>query len=191
MRRNWLAVALLVAIAAVVLAVVGVRAGDDGVERVETAEWASAVCTSLSEWRATVTALTDVSPEEVTPELLRERLAEADEATDELVTELRELGTPDLEVGDEVEQALDDAIAGLDTSYQALRAAVDEAADAATPAEFVQAITDLADDYQRLLTQIEGTVAVLQSASLFGEASAELEEAFEGAESCEELRSTG
>ena len=191
MRRNWLAVALLVAIAAIVLAVFLVRAGDDGAERVETGEWASAVCSSLSEWRSSVTALTDVSPDEVTPELLRERLAEADEATEELVTELRELGTPDLAVGEEVEQALDDAIDGLDTSYQALRAAVDEAADAATPAEFIQAITDLADDYQRLLTQIEGTVAVLQSASLFGEASAELEEAFEGAESCEELRSTG
>jgi len=38
---------------------------------------------------------------------------------------------------------------------------------------------------------VQDTVASLQSASLFGEASAELEQAFADAESCQQLRAEG
>ena len=45
-----------------------------------------------------------------------------------------------------------------------------------------------APDFQNLLNQIGDTVAALQSASLFGDASAELEQAFSDSESCQELQ---
>jgi hypothetical protein len=50
------------------------------------------------------------------------------------------------------------------------------------------ALAVLAPEFQRLVDQIEETVAALQSASLFGESSAELEQAFSDADSCQALR---
>jgi hypothetical protein len=123
----------------------------------------------------------------LTPELLREKLADADSATDQLVAELRALDPPDLETAAEVEQALDDATAGLQASYESLKTDAQAAADADTTAAFLEALAALAPDFQRLLDQIGDTVATLQSASLFGEASAELEQAFADAGSCQAL----
>lgn len=183
--------AALVGIAAIVLAVILARVTEDDPGRVATGEWASSVCTSLSDWRTSLTELVDVSAGEGTPEALRESLDEAGAATEDLVTELRELGTPDLRPGDEVEQALDDAVAGLETGYETLRLAAEEAANAATPTEFAQAVAGLADDLQQLLAQAGEAIAALQSASLFGEASEELEQAFAEAEPCQELQESG
>ena len=94
---------------------------------------------------------------------------------------------PDLETGDEVEQALDDAAEGLNASYESLSLAALEALDAQTPAEFLQAVAGLGDDLQQLVAQAAETIAALESASLFGQASAELEQAFAEADSCQEL----
>ena len=190
MRRNWLVVAAVAAVAVIVVAVILARVTDEGSGEVETGEWASSVCSSLSDWRSSLIELVDVSAGEVTPEALQESVDEAGTATEELVSELRDLGPPDLETGDEVEQALDDAAEGLNASYESVSLATLEALDAQTPAEFLQAVAGLADDLQQLVAQAAETIAALQSASLFGESSAELEQAFAEAESCQELNET-
>jgi len=65
------------------------------------------------------------------------------------------------------------------------------ALDADSPTDFLQELAALAPQFQALLQQVQDTVASLQSASLFGEASAELEQAFADAESCQQLRAEG
>ena len=124
----------------------------------------------------------------LTPESLREKLDEAQAATSELVVQLRELGPPEVENGDQVEQALDDAAAGLQQSYESLQSAASDAAAAEDQDDFIRALALLGDDFQALLTHVQDAVATLQSASLFGEASAELEQAFADAVSCQQLR---
>jgi len=187
-RRNWLVAATVVGIVAIVIAVLIFRLADGDSGSVETTGWADSVCASLSDWRSSITSLADVSDGALTPESLRVRLAAGETATQELATELKELGPPDLEAGERVEEALGDTTGGLDRGYQSLRQAAEGALDAETPSAFLQALAGLADDYGRLLEQIGDTVAVLQSASLFGESSLELQQAFEAAESCRELR---
>jgi hypothetical protein len=187
-RRNWLVAAAVVGVAVIVIAAVLGRVNDDDSGSVDTATWAESVCASLVDWRSSITSLADVSGETLTPELLGEKLDDAEAATDELVTELEDLGPPDLEAGDQVEQALDDAVGGLRTSYASLQAQAQDAVGAESPTEFLQALAALAPEFQSLLNQIRDTVASLQSASLFGEASAELEQAFASAGSCQELQ---
>ena len=102
--------------------------------------------------------------------------------------DLHQLGPPDVTDGDEVEDALDDATAGLEESFEDLRVAAEEAADADSPQDFLTALAGLADDFQALLDQVPQLLATLQSASLFGEASAELEQAFADAPTCQGLR---
>jgi hypothetical protein len=188
-RRNWFIAAIVLGVVAIVVAAIAMRASDDGPET--TSEWADSVCTSLSDWRASISALTDLDGESLTADTLRDRLDEAESATTQLVTELHQLGPPDVIDGDEVEEALDDASAGLEESFEELRIAAEDAADAENPQDFLAALAGLGEDFQALLGQVPEFVATLQSASLFGEAAAELEQAFAAAPSCQALESDG
>jgi hypothetical protein len=190
-KRNWLVASIVVGILVIVGAAIVARLADDDFTSVDTAEWADTVCSDLAEWRGEITGLADVSEGELTAESLEERLDEAGDATEELVQDLKRLGPPDLEAGDEAEQALDDAAEGLEESVESLRTEAQGALDADRPAEFLQELTALAPQFQALLDQTRDTIAALQSASLFGEASAELEQAFADAESCQQLRDEG
>jgi hypothetical protein len=128
---------------------------------------------------------------ELTAESLEGKLDEAGDATEELVDDLKRLGPPDLEARDDVEQALDDAAEGLEESFDSLRSDAQAALEADSATEFLQELTALAPQFQALLQQVQDTVASLQSASLFGESSAELEQAFADADSCQQLRAEG
>ena len=188
MRRSWFIAAVVLGIGAVAIIVLVVRLTKDGSPQPSSTEWADSVCASLSGWRSSITSLADVNGGTLTPESLREKLDEAQAATSELVVQLQELGPPEVENGDQVEQALDDAAAGLQQSYESLQGAASDAAAAEDQDDFIRALALLGDDFQALITQVQDTVAALQSASLFGEASAELEQAFADAVSCQQLR---
>ena len=186
MRRNWFIAAIVIGVLAIIIAAVVMRLTEDDQE--STSEWADSVCTSLSDWRSSITSLADPADEPPTTETLRDRLDQADDATSGLVDELRDLGPPDLETGDEVQQALDSAAAGLAASWADAQSTAEDAADADNQAELLEALADLADDFAALAGQAEDIVATLQSASLFGDASAELEQAFAASDSCQALR---
>ena len=188
-RRNWLIAAIVVGVVVIAGAVIVARLADDDFRSVETTEWADSVCTSLSEWQGSLTSLAAGGGGGLDPDAIEEALDDARSATDDLVDDLKRLGPPDLETGDEVEDALDDTADGLRESYDALDEAAQEALDAGSPAEVLQGLAALAPQAQALLQQARDAVASLQSASIFGEASAELEQAFAGADSCQQLRS--
>lgn len=190
MRRSWVVIAV-VAIAATAIATQFVRVLEDDSGSVETTAWADSVCSVLSEWRGSISALAGSGAGELTPELLEERLEEARSATDDLVADLEGLAPPQLEAGDEVEQALDDTAGGLRESFESFELSVQSALAATTPAAFLAQLTALVPELQAISRQVEDTVASLQSASLFGESSAELEQAFAEAQSCRSLRADG
>jgi hypothetical protein len=189
-RRSWFVAAVVLGIAAIAIAVLAARLTDDESGSLDTNEWASSVCSNLADWRGAITDLAEVEGE-LTPESLEERLGEANAATDELVEDLQALGPPDVEAREEVEQALDDTAEGLRESYESLRVSAEQALAADSPTAFLQELAALAPEFQALVQQVEDTVASLQSASLFGEASAELEDAFADADSCDQLRDEG
>ena len=185
MRRNWFIGAIVIGVAAIVIAAIAMRLSDDG--QPTTEEWADEVCTSLSDWRTSITSLADVGDEPLTADTLREKLDDAGDATNELVTQLRGLGVPDLEAGDELQQQLDDSAAELESKYDALRDSGEAAADA-PPAEFLQQLSGLASDSAALQTSISTTVSSLQDANVGEESKAELEQAFADAPSCQSLQ---
>jgi hypothetical protein len=187
MRRNWFIAAIVIGVAAIVIAAVAMRlSDDDGPET--TQEWADSVCTSLGDWKASITSLADTGGEPLTADTLREKLGDAEDATSELVTQLRDLGPPDLESGDQLEAELDESTAELESSFDALKESAEAAADA--PAgEFLQQLASLASEFAALQTAISNTVTALQDADVAEESKAELRRAFEDAPSCQSLRS--
>jgi hypothetical protein len=178
--------AVVIGVLAIVVAAVVMRVTEDDPET--TAEWADSVCTSLSDWRSSIAALADPGDEPLTAETLRDRLDQADDATSDLVDELRDLGPPDLDAGDDVQRTLDSAAAALAASYADIQSAAEDAAGADDQTELLEALADLADDFAALADQAGDIVATLQSASLFGDSSDELEQAFAASDSCEALQ---
>jgi len=184
-RRNWFVAAVIIGVAAIVVAAIAMRLSDDGPPTTE--EWAGEVCTSLSDWRDSITSLAEVGGAPLTAATLRDKLDEAGDATNELVTQLRDLGPPDLEAGDELQQQLDDSAAELESQFDALEESADAAADA-PPSEFLQRLAGLASDFAALQTAISTTVSSLQDANVAEESKAELQQAFADAPSCQSLR---
>jgi hypothetical protein len=190
-RRNWLVVAIVAGVAAIVVAAVLARVTDDDSGNVEVTAWADSICSDVSEWRSSITSLADVSGETLTPELLREKLDEAQSATEQLVGDLKALGRPDLDAGDEMTQQLDKAADDLQAGFEGLQTQAEQALDADSPTGFLQALAQLAPEFQRVLDDAGSTVDELANANVGEDARAELQQAFAEADSCQQLEEDG
>jgi hypothetical protein len=186
--RNWFIGAIVLGLVAIVVAAVAMRLSDD--EPPTAAEWTESVCSSLVDWRGSITSLADVSGEPLTADSLRDRLDDAESATTDLVIELRDLGAPDLEAGDELQEQLDESIAELEASYESLKESAEDAADAPA-SEFLQELAGLASDFAALQDAIGSTVSTLENADVGEESKAELEQAYADAPSCQSLQADG
>jgi hypothetical protein len=184
-RRNWFLAAVLIGLAAIVIAAVAMRLSDDGSQTTE--QWADSVCTSLSDWRESITSLADVGDEPLTADTLRDTLDEAGNATNDLVAELRDLGPPDLTAGDDLREQLDESATELESSFDELRESAETALDA-PPGELLQQLAGLAPEFAALQTAISKTVSGLREADIAEESKAELEQAFADAPSCQSLQ---
>jgi len=176
---------VVIGIAAIVIAAIAMRLSDDGPQTTE--EWAGEVCTSLSDWRDSITSLADVNGEPLTADTLRDKLGEAEDATSDLVTQLRDLGPPDLEEGDELQQQLDESAEELESRFDDLKESAEAAADAPA-SEFLQQLAGLASDFAALQTAISTTVSALENANVAEDSKAELQQAFAAAPSCQSLQ---
>ena len=186
MRRNWFIAAVVIGIAAIVIAAIAMRLSDDDGPQT-TEEWAGEVCTSLSDWRDSITSLAEISGEPLTADTLRDKLGEAGDATSDLVAQLRDLGRPDLEEGDELQQRLDESANELESRFDDLKESAEAAADAPA-SELLQQLAGLASDFAALQTAISTTVSSLENANVAEDSKAELQQAFADAPSCQSLQ---
>jgi hypothetical protein len=190
MRNRWLIGAIVVGLAAIVIAAVVAKIKDDGSSKtLTTTEWADAVCTDLATWKTSITSLASASGGTLTKDSLQQKLADAQTATDQLVSELEALGAPDLAAGDQLKQQLDTSAEALNASYESLKSAAQDAQNADTPAAFIQGLAKLAPRFGALLTQISTTVSDLRGADVAASAKAELQQAFDGSTACQGLGS--
>lgn len=186
MRRNWFIAAIVIGVLAIVVAAVAMRLSDDNGQPT-TEEWANSVCTSLGDWRESINSLADVGGQQLTPDLLRDKVGEAEDATTQLAQELRDAGTPDMDAGDQVREQLDSSTEKLESSFDDLKQSANEAADA--PAgEFLQKLGALASDFAALQSEIAQTVTAIENADVGAQAKAELQQAFADAPACQSLQ---
>jgi len=143
-RRSWFIAAIVLGIVSIAVAAVLMRLTEDDNAQASPSAWADSVCTSLATWRSSITAISDVSGETLTPESLRQSLGDATTATETLVTDLRQLGPPDLDAGEELKQQLDSAASEIEAGFDALKQGAEDAANAGSPADFIQALAALA-----------------------------------------------
>jgi uncharacterized protein involved in exopolysaccharide biosynthesis len=170
-----------VGLLALVLASALVAAGCGGDDESGAESWANDVCTNLSEWITevdeAVRSVTDegLSIDEAT---LRDVLEQTEEATDELVDDLRELGAPETDSGQQAREE----VAALGTDLQEQFATVEEALDGnQQPLELVSTV---AEAVSASVNRLQASLQELQSLDPGGE----LEEAFRDSDDCNDLR---
>ena len=191
MRRNWFIAAIVIGIVSIVVAALVMRLTEDDSGQPSATAWADSVCTSFTTWRSSITAISDAGGDSLTPESLQQSLADATSATATLVDDLRALGPPDLDSGDDLKQQLDSAAGEIESSFGTLKQGAEDAADAKSPAEFREALAALAPQFQALLDTTKTTVEDLQSANVGEGAKTELQQAFSNAASCQQLQAEG
>jgi hypothetical protein len=169
-------------VAAVVTAVLPLAACGGGDDDGGSEEWAASVCTDMNTWGSDVQdAVSSLTGEglQIDRDDVQAAVTQAKDATDELVDGLQELGPPDTDAGQQAKSELDELGTQLQQQMNQVEQAVEGESGALGLAQTAgTAIATAASDVQSTLESIQ---------SLEG---GELRDAFENADSCDELRET-
>ena len=177
MRRFWIAAIL-------VLALAGVAAGcggDDETESDPTAAWADGFCSAVTDWtdelRTITSQFSDTS--NLSEDGLRSAATDVQSATQTLVDELRDLGAPETDSGEEVKSALDT----LSTTLEDESAAIEDTANGVSGiTELPSAITKISSSLSALGTAFSQTLQTIENADASGELRSTLEDSPECAD---------
>lgn len=179
---------LLVAISVAALAIAAAGCGGSDESSSETteaapaSEWADGFCGAVSTWTTEITSIrdqfTDLSS--FSEDGLRSAAEDVKTATDQLVEDLKGLGAPDTESGDEVKASIDDLASTLETETDSIQTTVDE----------TSGITELPGAVQDVLASLGAMSDAFSSAlTTIGDADVqnELQDALESSPECDDI----
>jgi uncharacterized phage infection (PIP) family protein YhgE len=173
-----LAVALLVGVAA--------SCGGDDEEENPTTAWAGGFCTAITSWQDELESIASQFSDSsnLSQEGIESAADDAKSATDQLVADLRELGRPETDSGDEVQSAVD----GLSSTVETEAAKIEDTAEGVTGiADLPSAITTISTSVSTMLTALSDTLTTIRGSDV--DVEGDLESAFEAAPECDELSS--
>jgi hypothetical protein len=160
------------------LALVGVAAGcggDDESEPDSTAAWASSFCGAITGWTDELENVTSQFSDtsNLSEDGIQSAAEDARSSTEDLVDELRALGAPPTESGDEIRTALESLSDTLDTES----AEIQEAADGVSNlTDLPNAITTITASLSAMASAFSTTLTTVQEADVEGEVQAALED---------------
>lgn len=177
-------VALVVASFALVASGCG---GDDGsASGSPVDEWATGFCTAVTGWTGELQQIeNDFTTDPgsfADADALKDAVESVSSATDDFVADVRALGAPDTESGEEVRSSLDDLAETLETE----KADIEQAAeDVSGLTDLPAAITSIGTSLSAMGAAFQTALEALESADVKGE----LEDALESSDACAELTS--
>jgi hypothetical protein len=179
MGRHALA-ALAVVLAA--LALVAAGCGGDDEETSSAATWAEDFCTSVTDWQDELEQIGEDLAASPSVDALEDASQAASDATDAFVEEVRELGGPETESGQAVEDSLEELADIVDEEKAEIEEAVDDA-DGLTGA--AGAVAAIGTSISTMATALQTTLQAVEDS----DASGELETALDETPACDELSS--
>lgn len=153
-------VKLLVSTALLALALVLAAGcgGDDDDDQTSSQAWADDFCSAAADWRS---SLDDIisgfgSPSDLNEDAIRDAVDEGLDTTEQFLEDVKGLGTPDTEAGQEVKGIVDDMSASVQTTVDDLR---DTLGDSSSLQDLLvaapQAAAQLGDLEQELQTSLD------------------------------------
>ncbi|HEU5264771.1 MAG TPA: hypothetical protein VFU34_09030 [Gaiellaceae bacterium] len=172
---------LVSTVAALALVTAGCGGSDESSSTSPTEEWASGFCTAITTWKDSLTSITEQfsNSSSLSSEALNDAANDASSATETLVDDLKALGTPDTESGEEVKNSIDD----LSTTVESEVANIESAAnDVSGLTDLPNAITSITTSLSAMSTAFASTLEAVQTADVDGELQTALEDAPECAD---------
>jgi ABC-type transporter Mla subunit MlaD len=159
--------------------------GDDEGGASSATEWADDVCSATTTWTESIRSTVDsLRGGGLSEDELRDAVDDVESATTDYVDDLRGLGRPDTEAGEEAKASLDQLAGDIEDTVSTIRTAVD---DASGLSEITAAVTAASATLSSMQEQLSSTLAELRGLDAGGE----LDTAFSEADSCRELESGG
>ena len=181
LRRS--ALALPVAVLALLAAGCGggggsTEASDDATP---TEEWAGNFCSAITTWTDSLRSSVDeIQSGNISREALEGAVDDAKTATETLIDDLKGLGRPDTEAGQEAQDTVSSLADELQQDVDDVESAVNDSS-----ANLLSTITTITSTLTRMGSQLSSALTKLGELDGKGE----LEDAFENADSCDELTS--
>ena len=157
--------------------------GDDGGGDSSATAWADDVCSAITTWTDSITSTTDsLKGGNLNEDALSNAADDVSSATSDFVDDVRGLGKPDTDAGEQAKESLDQLADEADQNLSAIKSAVD---DASGVSGAVAAVTAISAALSTMGSQLSSTFNELEQLDAGGE----LETAFKEADSCNELQS--
>jgi gas vesicle protein len=169
----------------VVLVAVVVAAGCGGSEESPQAKWAREFCGALSDWKDSLTTIGTDFGGGISKEVVSQKLDDAEQATNDLVDELKQIGAPETESGDEAKAELDQFAEDAQSSVSTVRDQAQSLADASAT-EFLAGVSAIAREISTLLDSARSTLEQVQELDPQGE----LSDAIQDYDTCQSLTQT-
>jgi methyl-accepting chemotaxis protein len=157
--------------------------GDDGGDGGSSAtDWANDLCSTITEWTESVEATSNsLRGGNLSEESLRDAADEFRSATQQFVDDVRGLGAPDTDAGEEAKEEIDQLADAIDEDVAEIEEAVEGGEGlAATVSAVTTALAGMGEELASTFTALEQL-----------DAGSELEEAFRDADACDELSNQG
>lgn len=175
--RRWIALGAL-AVAVVVAAGCG---GDDTTATSATTEWAGGVCTALVTWKDAVAGAGEsLQGGNLSADGLKGAAGDVEEATRTLADDLKGLGRPDTQAGQEAQDTITTLADDLAGEADTIASAVDNASGVG---EVLQAASTVSSTLVTMGQQVGSAVSQLEGL----DGAQELKDAFAEADSCSGL----
>jgi hypothetical protein len=181
----WFRRSLLVLPVAVMLLASACGGSGGGSSQSATEKWADGVCSSLNTWKTSVTnAGASLSGGNLSEDQVKSAVSDVNDATTKLSSDLKGLGRPDTDSGQQAEEALTTLSTQLDQDVAQINQAVEGASG---PTAAVGIATSVGASLSQMSTQVSAALGKLDNLDAKGE----LNSAFQKSDACTQLTGSG
>jgi hypothetical protein len=167
-----------------VVCVLVLAAGCGGDDESASEEWVSGLCSAAADWRSSLeeTVGQFQNPSDLTAESLRSAVDDGLEATESFVDDVRSLGAPETEAGQEASQIVDSMATEVQSTADDLRQTFDTGDDSLT--DLISKLSAASTQITQMGQDLQTSLAELQSL----EGGEELRDELDANEDCDEVR---
>jgi hypothetical protein len=156
-----------------------------GSKTVSTQEWADNLCSSINTWKSSISStVSSVGQSSITKDSLTNAVDQGKSATQKLSDDLKGLGKPNTEAGQEAQSEVDQLSDELNGQIDKIENAVDDASGAQGT---LNAVSVASSSLSTMIQQVKTTFTELQGLEPQGKN--EIKQAFQNAPSCQKLKS--
>lgn len=157
--------------------------GGGGDETKSPSEWADQLCTDLGEWKSSLQSTASSFQGNLSPENAQDAAAQVGDSTETLVGDLKDLGKPDTEAGDQAQEDVDQLSDELQTASDEIQRAADEVSSVA---DVPAAAATVSATAMKARTEVNSTLTSLSQLDGGGE----LKSAIDQSSACNSLKSS-